>query len=615
MTQSLLVTTIIIMIEILLVLLALFYLGFRRYQKLKTQKNEKLVVEKQVDSKVADDVMLSEYLNQEIERTTQRLKLVEQSPEHEIPVKPLKRRLELLLAEREVNERAFKPENKNKCWNIINTYYEDNTSPTEVPDTEVIVEPEGEDDSQMEELMDKIHKLEKFEDQYNEVEKKLQDANNTIEILKAAEAQDENEDQPNKEDQAEIKKLKQEIEALQNQLATSDQVKNTDKVEDIKLQNELNAKHEELKVYDRLVNQANDKLKSSSETIDDLNRMINKNDSSNELKKMQRMIAQLTNDNSELKKKMEVTKRPDGNLMQVQKAAEKQALQEELGMYMDLFMQANEKLKESNITIEEFRKIIESSEESEELKQIEAMVEKLVEDNNELQLQLHSQMNIEQDDGDVEQEVIAKEVDNENEELEIYKNLVNQANEKLKESNKTIDELKKLIDESAPSEELDQMKKMIEKLSEDNVSLLGQINDLKETSKEKLEAIKKDSELQKKTLHDEIIMYKDLVCQANDKLKESNQTIEGLKIIVNNSVKSDETEQMEAMLDKLSEDNIQMGKKLETVNEQLQESLNKFETIKLQDEELKKELEVIKEEKWFLEQQIKHLQSKHEENT
>ena len=68
------------------------------------------------------------------------------------------------------------------------------------------------------------------------------------------------------------------------------------------------------------------------------------------------------------------------------------------------------------------------------------------------------------------------------------------------------------------------------------------------------------------------------------------------------------------MLDKLSLENMELSKQLDAVNSQLQDSLNNIESLKSIGSESLKELTIIKEEKWFLEQQIKHLLQQNEDN-
>jgi len=592
MTQSLLISALIILSEIIVVLLILYYFGIRHYLKLKEKTHEKHkdVNKNQVQyiTKGTEEVLLTDYLKIEIERTTLRLKEVEQS-DLDLPPEPLKRRLELLLAERQVNEAMLNPENKNKCWNIVNAYYEDNAELSESPGT-IIDKVIGDANSESEEI-----------DQYKakliDLEGSLQEANGTIDALTLEKEANSSDEVLNNE----INRLKLENEEFRLKLSDIENIKATNPGADKGLQKELQDTHEEVKEYARLVSQANKKINKSSEIIGDLKEMVRGSESSEDLKKMERMIDRLTDDNVVLKKKLEITLKPNNSLMQVNE--EKQALQEELCMYMDLVIQANEKLKESNLTIDEFKHIISSSESSEELQQIQEMVDKLNEENMALQSELKS-------NGDKENISVASDNKDENSELGIYKDLVKQANDRLKESNETIEELRKLINASPPSAELDQMESMIEKLSQDNTSLLDQINALKQSSQEKLESILKDSEQQQQTLNSEINMYKDLFCQANDKLKESNETIEGLRNIVDRSEKSVETEQMQSMLDKLTEDNNQLGQKLESVHEQLDESLLKIAALNKHDVDMMKELEIIKEEKWFLEEQIKHLSGK-----
>jgi len=585
MSDSLLVAVIIVLSEIILLLLGLVYFLFRRIAKAKSLSVDAVVPAQQEKSETSEDSWMSEYLNKELDRTIQRIKQIENSAEA-LPLQPLKRRMEFLLSERQVSTLMEKESNKNRFWNIVNAHYEDNITPETTSEEEA--------GASNELIEQKNAEIEKYKELLSQETEKLANANLSLAELVANDNSDSGGDTDTKLE-SEIEMLKKENAILHSDLskmekipvAASEATDANSETEEIK---------KELKLYKELVQQADIKIKESGQTIDDLKHMLDEADLTDDLKRMQHNIYKLGNENDELKSKLEHRLRPRPSMMQIDSEQDRQAREEELVMYKDLVAQANDKLKDSNDTIEGFKTIINNNSPSDELAQMEGMVSRLSEDNLVLQGQLDSLNDVQSspDSGP-------------NDELELYKALVTQANEKLNESHEKIEELKQMASANPAIEEIGQMEGMIEALSQDNAGLRSQIDTIQVSAEEKVSAIESESKKQQQVLCEELGMYKELVAQANAKLKESQETISELKNIVSNSAESDEVTQMQNMLDKLADENTELGRQLELVRSQLQETLNTVETMEMQDNASADELQVLKDEKWFLEEQIRHL--------
>lgn len=384
----------------------------------------------------------------------------------------------------------------------------------------------------------------------------------------------------------EIKMLKSEISELT--LASCSEVT-------VEGQPQLQQLTDKLQLYKDMVNSTNDKLAASAKTIDELNGMLEKNSSGDDTSEMQAMINKLKEDNATLKEQLKDVFTNNDDLMVGTQDAARKLEDEEIQMYMGLIKQANEKLKKSTETIDGFKSLLENSDSFDELKQMQDMVDKLNGDNSDLSMQMNSLRTMH------ESEIQGGGVD-----ISIYKDMVLKVEDKLKESYQTIEDLKALASNSN-AEELVQMESMVQMLSQDNDDLRSQLGDVHSDTNEKLDGLRKDSEQQQNKLNDELSMYKGLVNQANDKLKESNATIESLREKITNSESSVEISEMESMLDKLVAENSELEEQLKKVSEQLQVTLDSINLLDNQDNDNEKTIKILKDEKWFLEEQVRHL--------